>query len=395
MERVVVARLRDAAFFWKEDRRRPLAERRADLGGVTFQEGLGTYLDKTNRLVALVDALAAQGALPREALEAARQATRLAKADLTTAMVREFPELQGVVGGLYLEGEGAPAEVAAAVRWHYHPLSVEAEALPAGRLTAPALPVFAAVSLADKLDTLAGYFGLELEPTGSSDPFGLRRAGQGAIRVLLDFWPMDCPTPRLRALLRTAIDGYGGSLKRAGDRLAGALETFLLGRLEYVLEARGYPQDEVGAVVSWDGAPIEQKPFPLDDVRDCLARLSALHRSREQAREDFEQLAVAFKRAKNILTKEAGAGTIEPALFEHEAERELFAAVEAVAEGNGGYDARLRSLAGLRKPVDRFFDDVLVMAEDERVRGNRLALLHRTLSLFYRIADISRLGGQA
>ena len=130
-------------------------------------------------------------------------------------------------------------------------------------------------------------------------------------------------------------------------------------------------------------------------MRDVLARLEALNKSRAQAREDFEQLAVAFKRAKNILTKEAGAGTIEPALFEHEAERELFAAVEAVAEGNGGYDARLRSLAGLRKPVDRFFDDVLVMAEDERVRGNRLALLRRTLSLFYRIADISRLGGQA
>ena len=111
--------------------------------------------------------------------------------------------------------------------------------------------------------------------------------------------------------------------------------------------------------------------------------------------EDFEHLAVAFKRARNILTKEAGAGAIEPALFEHDAERELFAAVEGLRAENGAYDDRLRSLAGLRKPVDRFFDDVLVMAEDTKVRGNRLALLHRTLSLFYRIADISRLGGQA
>ena len=133
----------------------------------------------------------------------------------------------------------------------------------------------------------------------------------------------------------------------------------------------------------------------LADVRDCFARLEALHRGREQAREDFEHLASAFKRAKNILTKDAGAAAIEPKLFEHDAERELHAAVERLATSDGGYDARIKALASLRLPVNRFFDDVLVMAEDPKVRGNRLALLRRTLSLFYQIADISRLGGQA
>jgi glycyl-tRNA synthetase beta chain len=178
-------------------------------------------------------------------------------------------------------------------------------------------------------------------------------------------------------------------LKRSGDELLGALEPFLLDRLEYILRARGYPAEEVAAVAHTEGTSA------LGDVRDCLVRLQALHRGRHEAREDFEHLAAAFKRAKNILTQEAGGTAVEPALFEHEAERDLFAAVEKAAAADGGYDARLRSLATLRRPVDRFFDDVLVMAEDARVRNNRLALLRRTLALFYRIADISRLGGQA
>ena len=168
-----------------------------------------------------------------------------------------------------------------------------------------------------------------------------------------------------------------------------ALRAFLLERLEYVLEARGHAAEEVKATVH------TPEVDALADVQDCLARLEALHRGRAQAREDFEHLAAAFKRAKNILTKDPGAAAIEPQLFEHDAERELHAAVERLATRDGGYDARIKALASLRQPVNRFFDDVLVMAEDARVRGNRLALLRRTLSLFYQIADISRLGGQA
>ncbi len=179
------------------------------------------------------------------------------------------------------------------------------------------------------------------------------------------------------------------ALKAPAESVAQSVRAFLVDRLEHVLVARGFPAEEVSAVL---GTPDVD---PLADARDTLRRVEALHRGRGEAREDFEHLAAAFKRAKNILTKDAGAALVEPALFEGDAERELHAAVEKVAAADGGYGARLSALATLSKPVDRFFDDVLVMAEDPKVRGNRLALLRRTLSLFYRIADISRLGGQA
>jgi glycyl-tRNA synthetase beta chain len=390
MERVVVARLRDAAFFLAEDLKRPLAERAADLAGVTFHQKLGTYHDKALRLVALVEAMGAQpGVLRERERDAAREAAGVAKADLTTLMVREFPELQGVIGGLYLRAEGrAGADVAQAVRWHYHPLSVEEGSEPAGALGAAGAKVFAAVSLADKLDTLAGYFGIAPAPSGSSDPFGLRRAAQGAIRVLLDFWPAGDgerrPSPR--ALVAAAVAGYGGRPGRPGEEVRRELEAFLLDRLRYVLAARGYPADEVEAVLA------AREPDALEDPHEAALRLRALHAVRQEASEDFEHLAVAFKRAKNILGADPAA-PVDSDLFREEAERELHTAVGRLSRGQGGYESRLRSLAGLRAPVDRFFDDVLVMAEDARLRANRLGLLSEALALFYRIADISRLAG--
>ena len=223
MERVVVARLRDASFFLAEDKKRPLDERVADLGGVTFHQGLGTYKDKSARMVALVEAMGRRGLLAGETLAAAKDAARLAKADLVTLMVREFPELQGVMGGIYLEGSGAAREVAMAVRYHYHPIAVEWEAEPAGAFAGrdDAARVFAAVALADKLDTLAGYFGLGESPTGSRDPYGLRRAGQGAVRAALDFWRPKAgeQAPDLEALVADAVAGYG-ALKQPADATA-------------------------------------------------------------------------------------------------------------------------------------------------------------------------------
>jgi len=388
MERVVVARLRDAAFFFAEDRKRPLAERVADLEGVVFHQGLGTYKDKAGRMVRLVDAMAAAGVLAKGEHKTAREAAKLAKADLTTLMVREFPELQGIMGGLYLEAEGPQrGAVARAVRWHYHPLSIEETAPPKGSVKAEEANVFGAVSLADKLDTLAGYFALELTPKGSSDPFGLRRAGLGVIRVLLDFWePRAGKQPDLKALIGEAATGYAGVLKALPATTQQGLETFFLDRLAYVLGTRGFDQDEVAAVVHTPGVDA------LHDVQDVLLRLRALHAARAEARDDFEHLAVAFKRAKNILEK-APPAAIDPKLFESDAERELHAAVGRLGARDGSYEERLRALAGLRAPVDRFFDDVLVMAEDAKVRANRLGLLQQTVSLFYRIADISKLGG--
>jgi glycyl-tRNA synthetase beta chain len=392
MERVVVARLRDGRFFYEEDRKRPLADRVDDLTGVTFHQKLGSYREKADRMVRLVDAMGAEmGLLTKPEHEAARQAARLAKADLTTRMVREFTELQGVMGGIYLRAEGEGWEgVASAVRWHYHPVSIEEGSAPAGSLIGSEATVFGAVSIADKLDTLAGYFGIGQMPTGSSDPYGLRRAAQGIVRVLLDFWNAAEAEqrPDLRRLVAAAIAGYGGSLPRKVGEIAGEVEGFLLDRLRYVLVARAYPADEVDAVL---GA---RQPDALEDPHEAWVRLRALHRVRAEAREDFEALAVAFKRARNILGEKLD-GRPDPALFQEEAERALDKAVAHLAGQNGGYEARLRALASLRAPVDRFFDDVLVMAEDPKLRENRLGLLARTLSLFYRIADISKLGGQA
>jgi glycyl-tRNA synthetase beta chain len=390
MERVVVARLRDASFFYGEDRKRPLADRLGDLAGVTFHQGLGSYKDKAERMVRLVGRMGELGLLGKDDAAAAAQAAQLAKADLTTLMVREFPELQGTMGGLYLGGQGVGPEVAKAVYWHYHPVHLREDALPAGVLEGRAKRIFAAVSLADKLDTLAGYFGLGLVPTGSSDPFGLRRAAQGALRAVLDFWEAGTGEKRLdlQALAGAAVAGYPNG-KRPGADVVKDLEGFLLDRLAYLLELRGFPAEEVEATIHTPGKSA------LSDPQDALVRLRALHDVRAQSGDDFSHLAVAFKRAKNILTQQKASATIEPGLFEHDAERELHEAVAAAGSSNGDYDARLRSLAGLRKPVDRFFDDVLVMAEDPKVRGNRLALLSETLSLFYRIADISKLGGQS
>jgi len=392
MERVVVARLRDAAFFWADDMKRPLEDRVPDLAGVTFHQGLGSYRDKAERMARFVDAMGQQmGLLTKPEHEAARRAALLAKADLTTAMVREFPELQGIMGGIYLQAQGEPwANVASAVRFHYHPISLEPGSVPAAAFSGGDGAVFAAVSVADKLDTLAGYFGLGLVPTGSSDPFGLRRAGQGALRAILDFWKVDVAErqPSLRALAAAAVAGYGSELKRPVADVRKDLEAFLLDRLRYLLSARGFPGDEIEAAL---GA---REPDALDDPTECVARLTALHRVRAEAREDFERLAVAFKRARNILADTVPAA-VEPSLFTEAAERELHQAVVGLAAPNGRLDAQVRSLARLRTPVDKFFDDVLVMAEDPKVRANRLALLHQTLSLFFRIADISKLGGQA
>jgi glycyl-tRNA synthetase beta chain len=403
MQRVVIARLRDATFFVAEDRKRPLADRTDDLAGVTFHKGLGTYLDKALRLERLVGAMADEGLLDEKAASAAREAGRLAKADLTTLMVREFPELQGVMGGLYLEAEGAADDVATAVRWHYHPVAVEPEAEPAAALSGRdrAARVFAAVALADKLDTLAGYFGLGESPTGSRDPFGLRRAGQGAIRVILDFWRPRTgePAPDLQALVAAAVEGYSG-LEQDTDATRAGVEAFLLDRLEYVAQARGFSSDEVAAVVHAPDPEAAETPGTgrprvraLADPLDCLRRLQALQGVRREVPEDFAALAEAFKRAKNILAQQGAKAAPDPDRFEEDAERELHAAAMALAGGSGSYEDRLRGLARLRAPVGRFFDDVLVMAEDPRVRDNRLALLSLTLSLFYRIADISKLGG--
>lgn len=385
-ERVVVARLKDARFFYDEDRKRTLESRVDDLAAVTFHKGLGSYKDKSDRIAQLASTLAVQAGLADDVTTAAGRAARFAKADLVTLMVREFPELQGVMGGLYATAAESP-EIAAAIRWHYHPVAIEADAAPAGQLRDAAVPVFAAVALADKLDTLAGYFGIGATPSGSSDPYGLRRAGQGVVRILLDFW--EGAPPDLDGIVAEAHRLYGAPLSKSTEELQTTLRAFLSDRLRGVLSARnGGSADEIDAVLA-------ARVDPFADVRATAARLRDLASVRSEQREVFAALAEAFKRAKNIVG-DTETGTVDPAVFVEDAERALHVAI-VKAETSPASDpaARLRAVAAVRSDVDAFFKSVMVNADDPKLKANRLALLSRLLNLVYEVADLSKLASPA
>ena len=321
-----------------------------DLKNVTFQAKLGSYYEKTLRVVELVKELGGN--------EHAQRAALLSKCDLTTEMVKEFTDLQGVVGGLYAKAQGESDAVEDAVYEHYKPLSMED--------SIPSTPSGQIVALADKLDTLRGCFKVGLAPTGSKDPFGLRRAAQGVIKILAE-----------------------GDLDHELDHLAsGELRTFLLERIEYYFkEIRGYQYDEVKAVLA----------SGVTTVADLEARIKAIAAVRST--EDFEPLAASFKRISNIL-KQANFTPSEPvqaSLLEEGPETELAGAFETVcSEVRGGgygdrYEETLLKVATLRPQVDLFFDKVLVNAPDPKVRANRLTLLSALLTEFSTIADFSEI----
>jgi glycyl-tRNA synthetase beta chain len=345
-ERVLRARFNDARFFWNVDQQRKLAERVNDLATVTFQAKLGSYKEKTDRVVALVKELGGNAHAQRAAL--------LCKCDLTTEMVKEFTDLQGIVGGLYARAQGEPEPVAAAIYGHYKPLSME-DWIPSteeGRILA----------LADKLDTLRGCFAAGLIPSGSKDPFALRRAAQGAVKILAE------------AKLNFTLD----------QLVQGDLRVFFLERIEhYFREIRGYKYDEVNAVLA----------SGIGTLADAEARLAALAAVRPT--ENFEPLAASCKRIRNIL-KQASftpSQALDTDLLEPGPEAGLhaeFERVRAAAKG-ASYHAALESIATLRPKVDMFFDKVLVNAKDEHVRANRLTLLHQMLTEFSTIADFSEI----
>jgi glycyl-tRNA synthetase beta chain len=345
-ERVLKARFNDARFFWNLDQQKKLADRVEDLAKVTFQAGLGSYKQKTDRVVELVKELG--GGLH------AHRAALLAKCDLTTEMVKEFTDLEGIVGGLYARAQGEPEPVARAIYEHYKPLSME-DSIPStadGQILA----------LADKLDTLRGCFAVGLIPSGSKDPFALRRAAQGVVKILAE------------ARLPYKVD----------DLAQGELRAFLQERIEhYFREVRGFRYDEVNAVLA----------AGCGTLADVEARLTALAAVRPT--ENFEPLAASFKRIRNIL-KQAnieGGQPVQTALLEAGPEQELYAAFQAVKSSmNGvGYRQALESIATLRPKVDRFFDQVLVNVADARVRMNRLAMLDQLLTEFSAIADFSEI----
>jgi glycyl-tRNA synthetase beta chain len=377
-ERVVAARLRDAKFFWDDDLRTPLEDRTRALDGVLFHDKLGSYRAKTNRIVPLAAWIALQcGA--REG--AVRRAAALAKCDLVTGMVREFPELQGIMGGLYGREQGEPEAVWRAIYSHYQPVGLgEDDGFPANREGA-------VLSLADKIDTLAAMFAAGAEPTGSRDPFALRRAALGAARVLresgsrLSFPIPIAPEELLGRALRVVREQGVAPHPNAEKNL----REFFTERLRYVFWG-SYRYDELNAVFALG---------PLDrPVADLEKRLEAVAAS--SGSEDFVALSAAFKRVSKILVGQKP-GEIDPAFFFEEHEKELFQALESVRpeveeQTRGGrYREAIQRLSTLRKPVDRFFDEVLVMAEDEKLRRNRLALLKSLRNVLSQVADLSQI----
>jgi glycyl-tRNA synthetase beta chain len=343
-ERVLRARFNDARFFWEADQRRKLDERVEDLKNVTFQAKLGSYYEKTQRVEGLVAILGGD--------EHAIRAARLCKTDLTTELVKEFTELQGVVGGLYARAQGENAEVASAIYDHYKPVSME-DSIP-GTLSGQFL------SIADKLDTLIGCFRIGLIPTGSKDPFALRRAAQGIVKIIVE------------GALQIPLRGFVEKDPKLVD--------FVLDRIRHYF--RGFAYDEVNAVLAagWD------------DLGDVQKRLTAIRAVRPTA--DFEPLAASFKRIAGILKQTTGSERqIEPELLEAGPERDLYGAFEQVRGTIASleYQPALEAIATLRPAVDRFFDKVMVNVPDERVRHNRLALLHGLLTEFSTIADFSEI----
>jgi glycyl-tRNA synthetase beta chain len=385
-ERVLKARFADAQFFWESDQKCRLADYLPKLERVTYESRLGSYRDKVERVRSLSRWFCEQWynlGMSQAHVSDADRAAELAKCDLATEMVREFPELQGVVGGLYAKAQGEPDEVSDAVYDHYRPVGLD-DPIPRNLIGC-------AVALADKLDSIVGCFAVGVVPTGSSDPFALRRAGLGIVKIILE---KKLPLSLADAIKAAAKALHGNPPRRqvTAEQEKQVLE-FILERAKFVFrEKEGFGYDEVNAILR-AGA---------DDLVDGRKRLDALRAIRKS--KNFEPLTVSFKRIRKILEKaaipESEAREVRPDLFEGEAERALhtsmLAAIPRVNHQKraGQYKESLEIIAALRPDVDRFFDQVMVMAEDADVRRNRLALLGELLREFTTIADFSEMGGE-
>jgi glycyl-tRNA synthetase beta chain len=366
-ERVVKARLRDSRFFFENDRKRPLADRVRGLKEVVYEARLGSMWQRVERIRAICGHLAEALELPAELLD---RAAFLCKADLTTDMVREFPELEGVMGGIYARLDGEPEEVAIAIGEHLRPRSRSDEL--------PETPLGTALSLAEKLDAVIGAIRIGEVPTGSRDPYGIRRRGGAIVRLILE--------KRLRLDLYALIDATSDLYPQVEGGLGSReVKELLQDRLRATLRAdHSLPHDVVEAVLA----------APRGDFLGALERAQALAALRGDPA--LSELAVAFSRVRNI-TKDHDRAEFDPDLFKEEAERELWRAY-LKAEGHlrralrqRQYAEALRHLLTLKEPVDRYFDDVLVMAEDRKLRENRLGFLRAVTELFLEVGDLSRL----
>jgi glycyl-tRNA synthetase beta chain len=401
-ERVVTARLRDARFFWESDREATLESRLERLHTLLFHKKLGSYRDKAGRIEGLARSIASDALAKPEAAGHAATAARLAKADLTTDMVFEFPELQGTMGGIYAREEGQPEEVWKAIYHHYLPIGVEADAPPSREQLGAAAVSWAAASLADKVDTVAGLFAAGERPTGSRDPFGIRRNAQGAVRILMDL-------PQLTGISRevTLGEALGPAIRNFESLSAepGAqmiAHGFWLERVRFALEQRGFDSAEARAALSC-GRPLDigekegraaEQVYAISPLR---ARRVAEALRRIRASEDFQALAVLFKRVKNIAKELAEIPALDRDALTEPAERALLGDLDArrpvvaSAAAAADYTRAFTEIAGLRPVVDRFFTEVFVMAEDARVRTARLTLMAGLRDLILDLADISEI----
>jgi glycyl-tRNA synthetase beta chain len=383
-ERVLRARFADARFFWETDQKCRLADFLPKLSAVTFQAKLGSYGEKVERTRTLARWLAEQwfaSGIPQASVAAADRAAELSKCDLVTDMVREFTELQGIVGGLYAKSQGEPEEVAWAVYDHYKPAGVD-DPIPRN-ITGQAL------ALVDKLDSLVGCFAVGLIPSGSSDPFALRRAAMGIVKILVE---SKLPVSLSLVVARSART-FSSSQQRipVPQEVEKQVLEFILDRARFYLKERGeLAYDEINAALAAGS----------DDLVDAVRRIEAIKAIRKT--KNFEPLAVSFKRIRKILEKAGPEAAwklpaVRLELLAEEAERQLHARATDVAKAaeqhkrQGRYREALQNIAGLRPEVDRFFDDVMVMAEDEQIRKNRLTLLSGLLSEFSTIADFSEI----
>lgn len=369
-ERVLRARLEDARFFWDRDRKVPMARRAAGLKDVVFQEKLGSYDDKVQRLKKLVAYVCDKIEAPKIRKDAV-EAAGLCKADLLTEMVKEFSGLQGRMGGLYAKQEGYPAAVSQAVYEHYLPQSLDDPS--------PSSPTGAVLSLADKLDSIVGVMGVGIQASGSSDPFGLRRNAQGVCKVILD--------RKLRfsfgRLVDKVLSVYGDRLSVGREESKKACLDFFEGRIRFILEKRGFRYDLVGAALGPG----------VDQMYDVLLRVQALDALKSSPL--FEPFILMAKRVNNIL-RGLPPGKVNPDLFVEKEERELYSTFSIVRTNaqsmlaRGDYARAQSIMFKLQPALNTFFDKVLVMDEDKKVRQNRLGLLQSVQKMLAGIADYSQ-----
>ena len=391
-ERVLRARFNDARFFWQTDQKQTLRQRVDLLRHVTFQKDLGSYYDKTMRVQRMASWLAEtvkqNGMAIRPGI--VHKAALLAKTDLTTELVKEFTELQGIVGGLYVRVQHLDEDmkpdvqlaVSRAIYDHYKPESMEDGV--------PATVEGAVLSIADKADSIAGMFGLGLIPSGSKDPFALRRQANGMVKTIAEH-KLPLRLSEIMADARVRYKGSEAEKKFSNAAYTESVRSFFRERLEFYLkDARGYAYDVVSAVLAVDS----------DDVVDAAARAEAVSKVRGSG--DFESISIAFKRMKNILRQASEktrviAMRVDPSGLQEESEKELAALIPKTAatvekrRAASDYEGALLEIAKLRPAIDKFFDKVMVMVDDESLRANRLALLQAVVKEFSTIADFSEI----